>query len=298
MNWISKCLESTKPYSVIVVDNNSTDGTTDYIKLNFPDTIILKQKKNLGFGQANNIGIEYALRKGCDYVFLLNQDAYLGTVSIPELIKIHKKNPEFGILSPIHLNGEGDRLDKMFSIYLGYEGNCDFYSDFILNRKIREIYEVPFVNAAGWLLSKACLETVGGFDPLFLHYGEDENFCQRVLYYKFKIGVVPDSFIKHDREDRLLAQRIKGNTEHFKRMEKELKVEFGNINKNFDDKLRAVMRRRAFSKFKSYLKFNIKDAKYYNQEYNMLKRIIPQIEESREINKNIKAAHLNTPTQY
>jgi glycosyltransferase involved in cell wall biosynthesis len=295
LNWLSKCLESTKPYPVIVVDNNSTDGTTEFIKLNFPKTIILKQSKNLGFGKANNIGIEYALSKGCDYVFLLNQDAYLGKNCIPELINIHKKSPEFGILSPIHLNGEGSRLDKMFSNYLGYGGNCDFYSDFILKRKKRVIYEVPFVNAAGWLLSKACLETVGGFDPLFVHYGEDENYCQRTHYFNFKIGVVPETFIYHDREDRLLAQEIKGNTEHFKRMEKEMKVEFGDINKTYDNKLRAVMRRRAFSKFKSYLKFNIKDARYYKQEYNMLKRIIPKIEESREKNKNVKAPHLNIP---
>ena len=77
MPWLSKCLESTKPYAIVVVDNNATDGTVSYIKENYPLITILPQKENLGFGQANNIGMSYALKQGADYVFLLNQDAYL-----------------------------------------------------------------------------------------------------------------------------------------------------------------------------------------------------------------------------
>ena len=202
MKWLPKCLESTKPFPVIIVDNNSTDGTVAYIQSNYPDIILLPQEVNLGFGIANNIGISYALNEDADYVFLLNQDSYLVKNCIQQMISLMNNKAEFGILSPIHLNGDGTKLDENFSSYLTYSRNSDFYSDYVLNKKKKEIYEVPFVNAAGWLLSKKLLQEVGGFDPIFFHYGEDDNYCQRANYHGFKIGVIPDSFLLHDRENR------------------------------------------------------------------------------------------------
>ena len=70
----------------------------------------------------------------------------------------------------------GSTIDRAFSGYLNYNANKDLLSDYILGRKIKVIYELPFINAAAWLLTRKCLEKVGGFDPLFFHYGEDLNF--------------------------------------------------------------------------------------------------------------------------
>ena len=77
MKWIDKCLNSVlNQGEVVVVDNNSCDGTVDYIRMNFSLVKILSQTTNYGFGTANNIGISYAMKKGADAVFLLNQDAF------------------------------------------------------------------------------------------------------------------------------------------------------------------------------------------------------------------------------
>ena len=63
----------------------------------------------------------------------------------------------------------------------------------------RSLTEVPFVNAAAWLVSKACFEKVGLFEPLFNHYGEDRNFCNRLRFHGFRIGIATSSKIVHDR---------------------------------------------------------------------------------------------------
>ena len=80
--WIEFCLgslkDSTIPITPLIVDNNSNDKTVSLIKEKYPEAIILANNQNLGFGKANNIGIKYAIEKGFDYVFLLNQ----GTVFI------------------------------------------------------------------------------------------------------------------------------------------------------------------------------------------------------------------------
>ena len=283
--WLSECLENTKPNEVVVVDNNSTDDTLNFIKANYPEITLLPQKENIGFGQANNIGMSYALKQGADYVFLLNQDAYLEKDTIKKLIEVHKKNENFGILSPIHLNGKGDRLDQNFSNYVNYYANPDFYSDFVLKKTLPTVYEVPFVNAAGWLLSKKCLETVGGFDPVFFHYGEDDNYCQRVLFHGFKIGIVPQVFLKHDRETRIFKQDLDGEKGAFSKQERALKLKYANINKEDFNEVKILIKKSNKAAIKSFIKLRFKASKFYRKEAELLKKITPEIEKSRLLNK-------------
>lgn len=273
MPWLSQCLDCCAGYPLIIVDNASTDQTVDYIKTNYPEITLLPQSENLGFGQSNNIGISLALSKGADYVFLLNQDAYLQKGCIEKVVAVQKENSDFGILSPIHLNGKGNRLDRNFSNYVGFERNADFYSDYVLKKSLQEVYEVPFVNAAGWLLSRDILETVGGFDPIFFHYGEDDNYCQRARYHDFKIGVVSSAFLNHDREDRVIPPVIRGTNQHFENMESSLKTKFGNINLENEGGIEALISKRIKSKRRAYLKLEFTSVKYLKKEIALIKRL-------------------------
>ena len=64
MRWLSRCLESVSDYDVLVVDNNSTDGSSEFISLHFPKVVLLRSNKNLGFTGGNNLGIQYAIEHG------------------------------------------------------------------------------------------------------------------------------------------------------------------------------------------------------------------------------------------
>lgn len=194
---LSKCLASLKnsvvPIWTIVIDNNSNDGTTTYIKKNYPSVLLIENKENLGFGRANNIGLKYAIENKFEYVFLLNQDAWIKPDAIAKVIEFQKAQPGFGIISPVHLNGLCTELDKSFSKFVPYETLME-----VKNSKFSFI-ETYFVNAAAWLISMECLLKVGGFDPLFIHYGEDRDYCYRATYHGFKIGVAMNAFISHER---------------------------------------------------------------------------------------------------
>ncbi len=289
--WIGKCIESCPNLPIVVVDNGSSDTTVNFIKTNFPSIYLLCQENNLGFGQANNLGISYALKQGADYVFLLNQDTYLQNGCIESLIEVHKLNTDFGIVSPIHLNGAGTRLDKNFSNYVSYEKCPDFYSDFVLIKPLPEVYEVPFVNAAGWLLSREILENVGGFDPIFFHYGEDDNYCQRAKYHGFKIGVVPTAFLKHDRENRV-AQTKRGSNEYFEKMERRLKTQFADINVENILDLEKMANQRKKALRKAYFKFNIQLVNRLRKEKLIISRLILEIKKSRSNNILKKPTYL------
>src|SRR5690554_3220414 len=126
--WLSACLKSCGNYPVIVVDNASTDDTVSFIETNYPHVILLKQATNLGFGQANNVGIRYALNHGAEHVFLLNQDAYLVEDALEQLLRFQQSHTDYGILSPIHLTGNQQKLDRNFSNYMLKENTGQFYS--------------------------------------------------------------------------------------------------------------------------------------------------------------------------
>lgn len=285
--WISKCLCNINfdKYDVIIVDNNSSDETVDFIKSNYKSVILLQQEKNLGFGQANNLGISYALNHGAKYVFLLNQDAYLVDDGIEHLVAFQSKNNEYGILSPIHVNADKTKLDRNFSNYLSYDKNPYFFSDFVLGNPLKKIYDLPFINAAGWLLSKSCLKTVGGFDPLFFHYGEDDNYCQRLKYHGFEIGILPNTFIIHDRENRPKTDIKLFSKEYYARELRQFKVRYANVN-NYD-KPGVLKYKNRFKKqlIKAYLKNDRHKIKNLRVHLECVRQIIPEIEYSVKTNK-------------
>lgn len=206
MKWIKKCLDalrlSTYPVSVVVIDNGSKDDTVHFIKKNYPYVHLIESGENLGFGQANNVGMRYALSQGCDYVYLLNQDAYVYPDMFHKLLEQSEKpenKEKYAIYSPLHVNSNVHKLDKQFKGYLK-SISPTIVEDVFLDT-VKGVYPVDGVPAAGWLLPKYTLENIGGFDPIFFHYGEDHHYSQRTLYHGYKTGLVVSAKMIHDRED-------------------------------------------------------------------------------------------------
>jgi GT2 family glycosyltransferase len=209
IRWVGKCLESLEassyPTQILVIDNGSADATVSFIKKNFPFVELIESKSNRGFGQANNVGIRAALERKADYIFLLNQDAWVEAPTIGCLIALQEKTPEYGIISPLHLNGSGDNFDKYFLDYFMQSNVGEYITSFVLSEKEPPaIIKTSFVNAAAWCIAIACVENTGGFDPIFFHYGEDRNYIQRALFRGFKIGIAPQAKIFHDRDQRIM----------------------------------------------------------------------------------------------
>ncbi len=291
MPWLERCLNSIDHdrYKTVVVDNASKDLTITVIKSQYPHVILFEERDNLGFGQGNNKGISYALNNGAEHVFLLNQDAYLVDDCLESLISLQQKKQEYGILSPIHVNKEVDRIDAKFLSFIHRDKQaCQFLSDAVLDSEIKEVYDAPFLNAAGWLLSRECLMKVGGFDPIFFHYGEDRNYCQRVLYHGFAIGFVPDTFMIHDREDRPDPKVKKFSQIYYDRKERLMKVQYADLNLALDktlSKLQDDQKKLDKKILKSKLKFQTETVKNLQRTKSLYRDVQIQIKDS--VNKNL-----------
>jgi GT2 family glycosyltransferase len=202
IKWIENCLssvtiESNLNKKIIVIDNGSKDGTIEYIKQKYKGVELYESGINIGFGAANNIGLTMALNDKVDYIFLLNQDAWIENHAIENLIKIHQNNKEYGIIAPLRkINDASIENNILLNIV---QKNCtQLISDSLLNKQLKEIYQIDYVGAAAWLLSLECINKVGGFNPLFFHYGEDNDYAERLNYHNLKIGLCPSIIATHD----------------------------------------------------------------------------------------------------
>ncbi|WP_322971830.1 glycosyltransferase family 2 protein [Faecalibacter sp. LW9] len=273
-NWIKKCfdsvLSSSIPVNIIAIDNNSTDDSVKYIKENYPTVHLIENKVNKGFGGANNQGLKYALENGGEYFFLLNQDAWVDPNTIEELVKISSLYPGYGVISPIHLNGKGDALDYNFSNYIKPDKCKNLYSDFVLNKIEDKVYESDFICAAAWLVSKKCLEVVGGFNPTFFHYGEDDNYVHRLKFKNLKIGVYPKVFIYHDREGRDNSQYFNPSISN----ERKLLLEFSNPNHSLNHKKELNIIRNKI--IKNTLLFNFKEVDRLKKQKDLISKTFQQ----------------------
>lgn len=214
MPWAKRCFDSLKMSSVkpdvFVIDNGSNDGTQEYIQSYYPYVILNQSKENLGFGKANNLGLQYAIDKGYNYVYLLNQDAWVMSDTFEKLISISRNNTEYGILSPFQMNSDMFHIDQAFICNsCSWKSNKDIFND-LFNHKIKEVYPVEReLMAAHWFMTRDCILKVGGFSPSFPHYGEDDNYADRVRFWNLKLGIVPSLRVVHDRGERVVTKKMR-----------------------------------------------------------------------------------------
>ena len=210
MRWLDRCigsvLSSDVPADIFVCDNGSTDGTADFIESHYPSVQLVRSGENLGFARANDLGFRKALEGGYHFVYLLNQDAWVLPDTFSKLMNAFCSG-NWGLLSPLQMRPDLTAPDKRFKRH--YHGPL-VPSD--------EVFPVRFVMAAHWMISSDCLRKTGFFSPAFSHYGEDNNYCDRVRFHGFGTGVLPSAIGVHDRQARKKSKeaRIKQNCQYSK----------------------------------------------------------------------------------
>lgn len=191
-------------FEVIVVDNASTDGSTETIENKFPAVKIIKSSENLGFGRANNKGIEIA--KGRNVIFL-NPDTILVNNAIKILSDYLDSNDQVGACGGNLLHNDLTPAPslKMILPSITWELN-DLFSNFFLKLIHGKYYfyntsnkpkSVGYICGADLMVRKSVLEEVGSFDSDFFMYYEETDLCRRIHKAGYKVMSVPSARIIH-----------------------------------------------------------------------------------------------------
>ncbi len=193
---------------IILVDNASSDGSVADIEEKFNYVKVIANKDNIGFGKANNQGLQIASGK---YIALLNPDTIVREDTFSKLIKFMNENPNAGMTTCKVLNPDGTLqlacrrsfpgpwvsftkiagLSKLFpksKIFSKY--NLTYLDE-------NKINEVDAISGSFMFFTSEVYQKVGGFDPQFFMYGEDLDLCYRVQLAGYKVYYVPETEIIH-----------------------------------------------------------------------------------------------------
>ncbi len=182
-------------FDIIAVDNASTDGSPDYIAQYWPDVQLIRNRRNLGFSRACNIGLEAAM--GRSILVLLNQDTEVFPDWLAQLIAPLQEYPSIGVVGSkaIFPNGKiqhaGGTINAQgLGTHIG-RGEQDHGQYGVMR-------QVDFVTGAALAITREAYEAVGGLDENYSPaYFEDVDWCYRVRNAGYHIVYVPDSMLVH-----------------------------------------------------------------------------------------------------
>jgi GT2 family glycosyltransferase len=185
---------------VIMVDNGSPDDTADAVAERFPATHVIRQERNLGFAEGNNIGIRRALALGAEYVFLLNNDATIASDTIARCLEAAQRHPEAGALCPVIHFAEPRELiwyaGAIFDPRRARSGRMLGYRE-LDSGQFTETRETDRMTGAAVLIPHRALERVGLLDAELFFLYEDVDWSLRVRRAGCPIYLVPGAKVWH-----------------------------------------------------------------------------------------------------
>ncbi|MGQ2983637.1 glycosyltransferase family 2 protein [Flavobacterium sp.] len=180
-------------FEIIVLDNDSKDGSCDHIKQNFKEVRLIESTENLGFGRGNNAAVEAANGK---YLLLINNDTIVQDHLLPAL-EFMRNDESVGALGIRMLDGNGNyivaagkfpapvnmiRLKNMF-LMMGREFRSGNFT--------KPYYNVDWLGGSFLLMPKKVYDAVGGFDKDYFMYVEDVDLCKKVANAGYRRVFMP-----------------------------------------------------------------------------------------------------------
>lgn len=211
---LEQCLISVKKAQtgidteIIVVDNNSTDGSKEYLPVKFENVKFIFNNENMGFAKACNQGFKDSSGK---YILFLNPDTILTNTSLTDCISFLEKHPETGAVGVRMLDGKGRFLKeskrgeptpatsfyKLFGLASLFPGSGTFAKYYQSHLPEKENNPVEVLSGAFMMIRREVFEKLNGFDEDFFMYGEDIDLSIRISRSGYKNYYLGSTNITH-----------------------------------------------------------------------------------------------------
>jgi GT2 family glycosyltransferase len=198
---VKSCGKLTYPhFRILIVDNGSTDGSDAALRELFSDVEFLQTGANLGFAGGNNAGIRYALEKGAEYVWLINNDTIVAPDALSALVCVARCNLRAGMVGSKIVYHDNPRL-------IWYAGaGLDPQSPWRMHhRGLREedvgqydsLEETGFVTGCSLLASRDMITGIGLMDEAYFLYFEDSDWSVKARMEGWRLYYSPASLVRH-----------------------------------------------------------------------------------------------------
>ncbi|MCJ7483455.1 MAG: glycosyltransferase family 2 protein [Thermodesulfovibrionales bacterium] len=187
-------------FSVVVIDNGSTDGSKEYVERNYPEVKVLRTDVNLKYSGGFNFGMQYAFNeKKADYVLVTNNDVKADKNVIKELVKVAESDPQIGFVTgKVYFYDRPDTLQTVGKS----EDPIRWNGDHIGNREkdvgqYEQVAERIFTDDIFTLVRRSVYKKVGGYNTAFAFQAEEYDWQARAKKMGFKIYYTPLAKIWH-----------------------------------------------------------------------------------------------------
>lgn len=183
---------------IIVVDNGAPQGTPEVIRQRFPAVTLIENARNLGFAAGSNVGIAEAVRRGVDYVFLLNDDTEVAGSLLRSLVARGESDPAIGILGPKIYYFDEPRVIWSAGGQVGPRGDsCHRRVDQLDRGEPEAATDVDYVTGCAMLVKRQVIEAVGALDDRFFAYFEETEWCARARRVGYRVVYEPAGHVWH-----------------------------------------------------------------------------------------------------
>jgi hypothetical protein len=220
LNWNNhedtiECVESClkldySPYEIVIVDNASKDDSENILRKAFPCLKLIQTGANLGYAGGNNAGIRYALEKGSDFIWLLNNDTAVTPQALSVLVAHAETDPAIGMVGskilsysdPSLLLSAGGTVNMRTGIteHLGF--GCTDRGQF------DKPMDTEYLTGCSLLVKRRVIENIGLMNEAYFLYFEETEWCVKAAKKGYKLRYAPESVVYH--KESVSVRKIKG----------------------------------------------------------------------------------------
>jgi len=185
-------------HHIIVLDNQSTDGSVAAIRAGFPDVRVAQLRENHGYAGNNNVGIRMAMDQGADWVFVLNEDTILAPDCLAHLVAAGERDAKVGIAGPMVYHFDEPEVIQSAGGRLGpYWDSIHIGKDEPDRGQYAESHPVQWISGCGILVRRSAIEQAGMIDERYFYYWEETEWCLRARRAGWRVIHVPEAKLWH-----------------------------------------------------------------------------------------------------
>jgi len=179
-------------FEIIMVDNNSSDNSVEFIEKNFPKVHIIKNKSNVGFAEGNNMGIKNSTG---DIIALFNPDAKAERNWLSIIVSVLQSSEKIAAVSgKMYYMGDQYGKDAVFCTW----PKIDQYSAMAYNFHDHEpTSKVDYLTGGAMMVKKSVIDKIGLLDSDYFMYFEETDWCARMIRVGYDLIYTPDAIVWH-----------------------------------------------------------------------------------------------------